>query len=103
MNLPELPSVEECDLPIVDLGQLELEIAITTGSRNGQRRMRKNHWIEEWATKRENLEHHFRWTRRNLALAGIFGIAVPVLVYKGIVKDFVFFFLSWPPSSLTMI
>ncbi|KAL7082048.1 hypothetical protein ACP275_14G076200 [Erythranthe tilingii] len=28
------------------------------------------------------------WTRRNLALAGIFGIAVPVLVYKGIVKDF---------------
>ncbi|KAL8034320.1 hypothetical protein ABFX02_12G020100 [Erythranthe guttata] len=54
----------------------------------GGMEMRKNHWIEEWATARENLEHHFRWTRRNLALAGIFGIAVPVLFYKGIVKDF---------------
>ncbi|EYU29632.1 hypothetical protein MIMGU_mgv1a017385mg [Erythranthe guttata] len=64
----------------------------------GGMEMRKNHWIEEWATARENLEHHFRWTRRNLALAGIFGIAVPVLVYKGIVKDFVSF-----PFSLTMI
>ncbi|EYU29631.1 hypothetical protein ABFS82_12G020500 [Erythranthe guttata] len=53
----------------------------------GGMEMRKNHWIEEWATARENLEHHFRWTRRNLALAGIFGIAVPVLVYKGIYRQ----------------
>ncbi|KAL1547915.1 hypothetical protein AAHA92_16219 [Salvia divinorum] len=48
----------------------------------------KNRWIEDWATNRENLEHHFRWTRRNLALVGIFGVAVPILVYKGIVKEF---------------
>ncbi|KAG6431586.1 hypothetical protein SASPL_109665 [Salvia splendens] len=48
----------------------------------------KNRWIEDWATNRENLEHHFRWTRRNLALVGIFGVAVPILVYKGVVKEF---------------
>lgn len=56
----------------------------------------KNRWIEDWATSRENLEHHFRWTRRNLALVGIFGVAVPVLVYKGIIKEFVRF-SSFPP------
>lgn len=49
----------------------------------------KNRWIEEWSTARENLEHNFRWTRRNLAIVGIFGIAVPILVYKGIVREFV--------------
>ncbi|KAG5606918.1 hypothetical protein H5410_028410 [Solanum commersonii] len=49
----------------------------------------KNKWIEEWGAARENLELNFRWSRRNLALVGIFGIAIPVLVYKGIVKEFV--------------
>lgn len=57
----------------------------------------KNRWIEEWGAARENLEHNFRWTRRNLAIVGIFGIAVPVLIYKGIVKEFVspFFPFIW--------
>ncbi|KAI3443453.1 hypothetical protein Pfo_000118 [Paulownia fortunei] len=54
----------------------------------------KNRWIEDWGSARENLEHNFRWTRRNLALVGIFGIAVPVLVYKGIVKEFRHFILN---------
>lgn len=49
----------------------------------------KNKWIEDWGAARENLEHNFRWTRRNFALVGIFGIALPVLVYRGIVKEFV--------------
>ncbi|GAB2286456.1 hypothetical protein Dimus_020858 [Dionaea muscipula] len=44
----------------------------------------KNRFIEEWGAGRENLEYNFRWTRRNFALVGIFGIAVPLLVYKGI-------------------
>ncbi|KAL6329498.1 hypothetical protein AAG906_021506 [Vitis piasezkii] len=48
----------------------------------------KNKFIEEWGAARENLEHNFRWTRRNLVLAGIFGVAVPILVYRGIVKEF---------------
>ncbi|KAK8601446.1 hypothetical protein V6N13_058846 [Hibiscus sabdariffa] len=48
----------------------------------------KNRFIEDWSSARENLEHNFRWTRRNFALVGIFGIAIPVLVYKGIVREF---------------
>lgn len=49
----------------------------------------KNKFIEDWGTARENLEHNFRWTRRNLAIVGIFGIAIPYLVYKGTVREFV--------------
>ncbi|CAN7104324.1 unnamed protein product, partial [Brassica rapa subsp. narinosa] len=49
----------------------------------------KNKFIEDWGSARENLEHNFRWTRRNFALIGIFGIALPILVYKGVVKDFI--------------
>lgn len=48
----------------------------------------KNKFIEDWGAVRENLEHNFRWTRRNLALVGLFGIAVPIFVYRGIVKEF---------------
>ncbi|KAI7989210.1 hypothetical protein LOK49_LG13G00065 [Camellia lanceoleosa] len=44
----------------------------------------KNRFIEEWGSARENLELNFRWTRRNFALVGLFGIAIPILVYKGI-------------------
>lgn len=55
----------------------------------------KNKFIEEWGSARENLEHNFRWTRRNFALVGIFGIAIPILVYKGIVRDFVTFSLPF--------
>ena len=49
----------------------------------------KNRWIEEWNAGRENLEFNFRWTRRSLAVVGLFGLAVPILVYKGIVREFV--------------
>ncbi|CAN6996758.1 unnamed protein product [Brassica rapa subsp. trilocularis] len=49
----------------------------------------KNKFIEDWGSARENLEHNFRWTRRSFALIGIFGIALPILVYKGVVKDFI--------------
>ncbi|KAJ6331757.1 hypothetical protein OIU76_010190, partial [Salix suchowensis] len=44
----------------------------------------KNKFIEDWGSARETLEQNFRWTRRNFALIGLFGIALPVLVYKGI-------------------
>lgn len=55
----------------------------------GGMEVNKNKFLEEWVTGRENLEYNFRWTRRNLAIVGIFGIAVPVLLYKGIVREFV--------------
>lgn len=55
----------------------------------GGMEVHKNKWIEDWSTGRENLELNFRWTRRNLAIVGLFGIALPILVYKGIVREFV--------------
>jgi hypothetical protein len=55
----------------------------------GGMEVHKNKWIEEWNAGRENLEFNFRWTRRSLAVVGLFGLAVPILVYKGIVRDFV--------------
>ena len=66
----------------------------------------KNKFIEDWGSARETLEHNFRWTRRNLALVGIFGIAVPYLVYKGIVREFVCHFslsLSLSRSKIDQI
>ncbi|OVA19285.1 hypothetical protein BVC80_521g90 [Macleaya cordata] len=54
----------------------------------GGMEVNKNRYVEEWNAARENLEHNFRWSRRNLAIFGIFGIAIPILVYKGIVKEF---------------
>ncbi|CAL0323155.1 unnamed protein product [Lupinus luteus] len=54
----------------------------------GGMEVRKNKHIEDWGTARENLELNFRWTRRNLALFGIFAIALPCLVYKGVVREF---------------
>ena len=59
----------------------------------------KNKFIEDWSTARENLEFNFRWTRRNLALVGLFGIAVPVFVYKGIVREFVILSLQLSPCQ----
>ncbi|GJN17769.1 hypothetical protein PR202_gb04867 [Eleusine coracana subsp. coracana] len=55
----------------------------------GGMEVHKNRWIEEWNAGRENLEFNFRWTRRSLAVVGLFGLAVPILVYKGIVREFV--------------
>ncbi|CAM0882690.1 unnamed protein product [Alopecurus aequalis] len=54
----------------------------------GGMEVNRNKWIEEWGAGRENLELNFRFTRRSLAIIGLFGIAVPFLVYKGIVREF---------------
>lgn len=63
-----------------------------TAKMGGGMEANKNKFVEEWGTVRENLEQNFRWTRRNLALVGIFGVAIPYLVYKGIVREFVSIF-----------
>ncbi|KAJ0800072.1 putative NADH:ubiquinone reductase (H(+)-translocating) [Helianthus annuus] len=60
----------------------------------------KNKFIEDWGTVRENLEHNFRWTRRNLAIVGIFGVAIPYLVYKGTVREFFVFKLFSPEATV---
>lgn len=66
----------------------EEEESSSSSKMGGGMEAKKNKYIEDWGTARENLEHNFRWSRRNLLLVGIFGIALPVLVYKGIVKEF---------------
>ncbi|KAH9531502.1 hypothetical protein CY35_19G041600 [Sphagnum magellanicum] len=48
----------------------------------------KNRYVEEWAAARENLEKTFRFNRRTLTLATIFGIVVPYVTYRGIVAEF---------------
>lgn len=63
-----------------------------TAKMGGGMEANKNKFVEDWGTVRENLEHNFRWTRRNLAIVGIFGVAIPYLVYKGIVREFVSIF-----------
>ncbi|MFS7988312.1 putative NADH:ubiquinone reductase (H(+)-translocating) [Helianthus anomalus] len=59
-----------------------------TNKMGGDMEVNKNKFIEDWGTVRENLEDNFRWTRRNLAIVGIFGVVIPYLVYKGSVREF---------------
>ncbi|KAH7331188.1 hypothetical protein KP509_20G019200 [Ceratopteris richardii] len=47
----------------------------------------KNKYVEDWGSYRENLEHHFRFTRRNFALIFSFGVLFPIVVYKGLVAE----------------
>ena len=54
----------------------------------------KNKAIEEWGAKREVLEKSFRFNRRTLPLALMFGLALPFLVYNGAVSEFVSSFTS---------
>ncbi|XP_078168855.1 neuronal acetylcholine receptor subunit alpha-5 [Carex rostrata] len=54
----------------------------------GGMEVNKNKWIEEWNAGRENLEFNFRWSRRNIVVVGLFGLALPYLVYKGVVREF---------------
>lgn len=51
--------------------------------------VKKNIHIENWAGRRENLEHYFKYSRGNWARLAIFGVAVPVLCYNAIVAEFV--------------
>ncbi|KAG0615048.1 hypothetical protein M758_5G010400 [Ceratodon purpureus] len=50
--------------------------------------LHKNVHIENWGAARENLEKTFRFTRRNITLALIFGIAVPFVTYQGVTGEF---------------
>ena len=48
-----------------------------------------NPHVEAWGYSREVVEKTFRFTPRSLALIGLFGIGVPVFIYRSTVKDFV--------------
>ena len=51
----------------------------------------KNKYVEDWGTMRENLEKTFRFNRKTLSLGILFGVVVPVLIYRGSVSEFVSF------------
>ena len=48
-----------------------------------------NKFVEANGAAREVLEKGFRFTPRNLGIFAVFGIAVPVIIYKGCVNEFV--------------
>ncbi|KAF4370048.1 hypothetical protein F8388_014009, partial [Cannabis sativa] len=94
---PSLPSLQSSSIVHSEIGSgyaspnFPLQIRLKqhrTAQMGGGMEANKNKFIEEWGSARENLEHNFRWTRRNFALIGLFGIAIPIFVYKGIVKEF---------------
>eukprot|EP00227_Mantoniella_beaufortii_P021575 CAMPEP_0197591452 /NCGR_PEP_ID=MMETSP1326-20131121/13308_1 /TAXON_ID=1155430 /ORGANISM="Genus nov. species nov., Strain RCC2288" /LENGTH=75 /DNA_ID=CAMNT_0043156917 /DNA_START=58 /DNA_END=285 /DNA_ORIENTATION=- len=47
-----------------------------------------NKFIEANGYAREVVEKTFRFTPRNLGIFAIFGIAVPMLIYKGTVAEY---------------
>jgi len=49
--------------------------------------VKKNVHIENWASYRENSEHFIKWNGRTLLKMGVFGVVVPVLLYRAIVFD----------------
>ena len=53
--------------------------------------VKKNHFIEDYGARRENLEKVFRFNGRTLTMSLAFGVAIPVLVYMASVAEFVSF------------
>ncbi|KAJ0479351.1 putative NADH:ubiquinone reductase (H(+)-translocating) [Helianthus annuus] len=70
----------------------QIYVKVQTNKMGGDMEANKKKFIEDWGTMRENLEHNFCWTRRNLAIVGIFRVVIPYLVYKGTVREFVLTF-----------
>ncbi|CAI7746076.1 unnamed protein product [Closterium sp. NIES-54] len=48
----------------------------------------KNKYIEDWGTRRENLEKIFRFNRRTLSIAALAIVVLPVVVYRGTIAEF---------------
>jgi hypothetical protein len=47
-----------------------------------------NKYIEEWATKRENIEKVFKFNRASLSRIAVFGVVIPFVIYKVTVAEF---------------
>eukprot|EP00898_Chlorokybus_atmophyticus_P006620 jgi/Chlat1/695/Chrsp104S01161 len=48
----------------------------------------KSKAIEEFASAFENVEYTFRFNRRTLAVFGLCGVLLPLIIYKGHVAEF---------------
>jgi len=44
--------------------------------------VKTNKYVEDLATKRENIEHEFKWNSRTLTNIAIFAGVVPFVIYK---------------------
>merc|ERR1711977_745408 len=56
--------------------------------------VRTNSYIENWAHRRENIEHEFTFSARNVGIIALTGVLVPFFLYKGCVGEFVSVFLA---------
>ena len=74
-------------------------VCARTGAMAGPRiptDVKPNQFVEANGYAREVVERTFRFSPKNLGKFAIFGIAVPALIYKGCVQEFV----SAPPSRM---
>ena len=51
--------------------------------------IKPNEFIERHAAKRETIERTFRVTPKTFALFAVFGVVVPMVIYRACVKEFV--------------
>lgn len=49
--------------------------------------VKKNVHIENWASFRENCEHVFEVSLKNLGIFGVAGVAVPYCIYQSIIHE----------------
>lgn len=59
----------------------------------------KNKFIEDWATRRENAEQYFKYTRLNWARLAVFGFALPMAVYHLISSEMVCILCQLPEHN----
>ncbi|CAI5988854.1 unnamed protein product [Closterium sp. NIES-64] len=59
-----------------------------SGAMAGGLDVHKNKYIEDWGTRRENLEKIFRFNRRTLSIAALAIVVLPVVVYRGTIAEF---------------
>lgn len=73
-------------------------VAASTSTRTAMG-AKKNVHIENWAAFRENCEHVFEVSLKNLSIFGVAGVAVPYLIYRTIIDEQVR--LSFPLISFS--
>ena len=55
----------------------------------GDLHVKPNKFLEQWAARREAVEHGWRFTPKNVMVAITVGLVVPAAVYAGICGEFV--------------
>ncbi|OSX75292.1 hypothetical protein BU14_0242s0011 [Porphyra umbilicalis] len=61
-------------------------VAAATSTRTAMA-AKKNVHIENWASFRENCEHVFEVSLKNLSIFGVAGVAVPYCIYRTVIDE----------------